>query len=114
MTWSLGWAHEQGQGCVAESQSCATIENGESLTASGIALELPIGWELQSHLVIVALNRQGLAWLCPEEVQEIETLRRDCSEARRRRNESCWGGGPPPVHQQITHLIHSIIRQAFT
>ena len=77
MTWSLGWAHEQGQGCAAESQSRATIENGESPTSLGIVLESLIGRELWLHLVIVALNRQELVWLRPEEVQEIETLRRD-------------------------------------
>ena len=89
MTWSSGWAHERGQGCAAELQSHATIENGESPTSSGIALESLISRESRSHLVVVALNRQELAWLCPEEVQEIETLRRDCGKARRKRNESC-------------------------
>ena len=89
MTWSLGWAHERGQGCTAELQSRATIKNGESPTSSGIMLELLIGRELRSHLVVVALNRQELVWLRPEEVQEIETLRRDCGKAQRKRNESC-------------------------
>ena len=89
MTWSSEWTHERGQGCAAESQSRATIENGESPTSSGIALESPIGRESQSHLVIVALNQQELVWLRPEEVQEIETLRRNCGKAQRKRNESC-------------------------
>ena len=89
MTWSSGWAHERGQGCAAESQSRATIENGESPTSSGIALESPIGRESRSHLVVVALSRHEIAWLRPEKVQEGETLRRACGEARRKRNESC-------------------------
>ena len=89
MTWSSGWAHERGQGCATESQSRATIENGESPTSSGIALESPIGRESRSHLVVVALSRHEIAWLRPEKVQEGETLRRACGEARRKRNESC-------------------------
>ena len=89
MPWSSGWAHERGQGCAAESQSRATIENGESSTSSGIALESPIGRKSQSHLVVVALSRHEIAWLRPEKVQEGETLRRACGEARRKRNESC-------------------------
>ena len=89
MTWSSGWAHERGQGCAAESQSRATIENGESPTSSGIALESPIGRESRSHLVVVALSRHEIAWLRPEKVQEGETLRRACGEAQRKRNESC-------------------------
>ena len=88
MTWSSGWAHERGQGCAAESQSRATIGNGESPTSSGIALESPIGRESRSHLVVVALSRHEIAWLRPEKVQEGETLRRACGEARRKRNES--------------------------
>ena len=89
MTWSSEWTHERGQGCAAESQSRATIENGESPTSSGIALEWPIGRKSRSHLVVVALSRHEIAWLRPEKVQEGETLRRACGEARRKRNESC-------------------------
>ena len=89
MTWSSEWTHERGQGCAAESQSRATFENGEPPTSSGIALESPIGRESRSHLVVVALSRHEIAWLRPEKVQEGETLRRACGEARRKRNESC-------------------------
>ena len=81
MTWNLRRAHKQGQGCTAKSQSCTTIKNGGSLTSSGIALESLVSRESQSRLVIVALNRQAIAWLRPEEVQEIESLRRACGEA---------------------------------
>ena len=55
----------------------------------GIALESPIGRKSQLHLVVVALSRHEIAWLRPEKVQEGETLRRVCGEARRKRNESC-------------------------
>ena len=89
MTWSSGWAHERGQGCAAESQSRATIENGESPTSSGIALESPIDRESRSHLVAATLNQQEIAWLRLEEVQEGETLGRACSEVRCKRNELC-------------------------
>ena len=99
MTWSSGWAHERGQGCAAESQSRATIENGESSTSSGIALESPIGRKSQSHLVVVALSRHEIAWLRPEKVQEGETLRRVCGEARRKRNESCSRNRGPELRE---------------
>ena len=96
---------------MAESQSRATIENGESPTSSGIALESLIGQESRSHLVVVALNRQELVWLHPEEVQEIKTLRRDCGEARRKRNESCSQNRGPEsrrsYHLPLTKILTS-------
>ena len=104
MTWGSGWAHERGQGCAAESQSRATIENGESSTSSGIALESPIGRKSQSHLVVVALSRHEIAWLRPEKVQEGETLRRVCGEARRKRNESCCSRNRGPESRRSYHL----------
>ena len=107
MTWSSEWTHERGQGCAAESQSRATIENGESSTSSGIALESPIGRKSQSHLVVVALSRHEIAWLRPEKVQEGETLKRVCGEARRKRNESCSRNrGPESRRSYHRHLSH--------
>ena len=105
MTWSSGWAHEQGQGCAAESQSRAPIENGESSTSSGIALESPIGRKSQSHLVVVALSRHEIAWLRPEKVQEGETLRRVCGEARRKRNESCSRNRRPGWRRSYQRIV---------
>ena len=101
----------RGQGCAAESQSHATIENGESPTSSGIALESPIGRESRSHLVVVALSRHEIAWLRTEKVQEGETLRRACGEARRKRNESCSRNRGPgsrrSYHLPLTKILTS-------
>ena len=109
MTWSSGWTHERGQGCAAKSQSRTTIENGESPTSSGIALESPIGRESRSHLVAVALSRHEIAWLRPEKVQEGETLRRVCGEARRKRNESCSRNRGPESRRSYQRLECSAI-----
>ena len=105
MTWSSEWTHERGQGCAAESQSRATIGNGESPTSSGIALESPIGRESRSHLVVVALSRHEIAWLRPEKVQEGETLRRACGEARRKRNESCSRNRGPESRRSYQRVM---------
>ena len=105
MTWSLGWTHERGQGCVAESQSRTTIENGESPTSSRITLESLIGRESRSHLVVVALSRHEIAWLRPEKVQEGETLRRACGEARRKRNESCSRNRGPESRRSYHRVV---------
>ena len=111
MTWSSEWTHERGQGCAAESQSRATIENGESPTSSGIALESPIGRELRSHLVVVALSRHEIAWLRPEKVQEGETLRRACGEARRKRNESCSRNRGPESRRSYQRTKEAMSRR---
>ena len=94
---------------MAESQSCTTIENGKSPSSLGIALESPISRGLRSHLVVVALNQQEIAWLRPEKVQEGETLRRACGEARRKRNESCSRNRGPEsrrsYHLPLTKIL---------